>query len=201
MPLVRSYDTKINKEDYLQGELKSELKHELINGIAYAMAGASTNHNRIVTNLVSELRFALKNTPCEPFASDMKLQVADNFFYPDSMVVCDHQSNDAGITDAPLIIIEVLSKSTRQVDHTLKRTAYQQLPSLIEYIVIEQDLVDIEVCRRKNHWQSEHYYLGDEVFFEAIDLSLSVAEIYERVVNDDMTLYRENLEEPERKEE
>ena len=124
----------------------------------------------------------------------MKLQVADNFFYPDSLVVCDHEANDAGIIDAPLIVVEVLSKSTRQIDHTLKRTAYQQLPSLMEYIVIEQDLVDIEVCRRKNHWQSEHYYLGDEVFFESINLTLSVANIYDRVVNSDMKQYLENLE-------
>jgi len=71
----------------------------------------------------------------------------------------------------------------------LKRSAYQQLDSLQEYIVVEQDLVDIEVCRRKNHWQSEHFYLGDKVFFAAIDLHLPVAEIYDRVVNADMQSY------------
>ena len=45
-------------------------------------------------------------------------------------------------------------------------------------VIIEQSLVDIDVCRRKNHWQSEHYYLGDEVFFDSIDLRLSLTEIY-----------------------
>ncbi|MDX2505218.1 MAG: Uma2 family endonuclease [Gammaproteobacteria bacterium] len=184
----------LSVQDYLKSELTSPVKREFINGDVYAMAGASTNHNRIVANILRELGVHLKNTSCEPFASDMKLQVADNFFYPDSLVVCDHEANDAGIIDAPLIVVEVLSKSTRQIDHTLKRTAYQQLPSLMEYIVIEQDLVDIEVCRRKNHWQSEHYYLGDEVFFESINLTLSVADIYDRVVNSDMKQYLENLE-------
>ncbi len=184
----------LSVQDYLKSELTSPVKREFINGDVYAMAGASTNHNRIVANILRELGVHLKNTSCEPFASDMKLQVADNFFYPDSLVVCDHEANDAGIIDAPLIVVEVLSKSTRQIDHTLKRTAYQQLPSLMEYIVIEQDLVDIEVCRRKNHWQSEHYYLGDEVFFESINLTLSVANIYDRVVNSDMKQYLENLE-------
>ena len=62
-------------------------------------------------------------------------------------------------------------------------------------MLIEQDLVDIEVCRKKNHWQSEHFYLGDEVFFESIDFHLSVAEIYERVVNDDMQKYLLSLAE------
>jgi len=181
-------------QEYLDSELVSDVRRELINGDVYAMAGASTNHNRLVTNVVSELRFALKSTPCEPFASDMKVQVGKDFFYPDALVVCDHEANDYGITDTPLIIVEVLSKSTRRIDHTLKRTAYQKLPSLQEYVVIEQDVVDIEVCRRKNHWQSEHFYLGDEVFFESIDCRVPVAEIYDRVVNSDMNDYLQSLE-------
>jgi len=110
------------------------------------------------------------------------------------LVVCDHQVNDIGVTHAPLILVEVLSKSTRQTDHTLKLTAYQQLPSLLEYVLIEQDFVDVEVCRRNNHWQSEHFYLGSEVFFESIDFRLSVAEIYERVVNEDMRVYLKSLQ-------
>jgi len=183
----------ISTEDYLENELASEVKHEIINGDVYAMAGASTNHNRLVANITRELGNHLKGSPCEPFASDMKVQVSSDFFYPDAMVVCDHQANENGVTDSPLIIVEVLSKSTRRIDQTLKRTAYQSLTSLLEYVVIEQDVVDIEVCRRSNHWQSEHYFLGDEIFFKSIDLHLSVAEIYERVDNADMQQYLEVL--------
>ena len=184
----------ISEQEYLQSELLSPVKREFIHGDVYAMAGASTNHNRIVTNMVSEFRFGLKNTSYEPFASDMKVQIENNFFYPDVLVVCDHKANDQGVIDAPIILVEVLSKSTRQIDHTLKRTAYQQLPSLLEYVLVEQDFVDVEVCRRNNHWQSEHFYLGHEVLFESIDIRLSVAEIYERVVNDDMQTYLQSLQ-------
>lgn len=179
----------ISVKDYLDSEISSPVKREFIDGDVSAMAGASSNHNRLVVNIVREFGVHLKNTPCEPFASDMKVQVADDFFYPDALVVCQHEANDYGITDSPLMILEVLSKSTRQIDQTLKRTAYQKLPSLLEYVVIEQDIVDMELCRRKNHWQSEHYYLGDEVFFESIDLHLSVVDIYDRVVNGDMDSY------------
>lgn len=179
----------ISVKDYLDSEISSPVKREFIDGDVYATAGASLNHNRLVANIVREFGVHLKNTPCEPFASDMKVQVADDFFYPDALVVCQHEANDYGITDSPLMILEVLSKSTRQIDQTLKRTAYQQLPSLLEYVVIEQDIVDMELCRRKNHWQSEHYYLGDDVFFESIDLHLSVVDIYDRVVNGDMDSY------------
>jgi len=186
--------TSLSVQDYLDSEINSPVKREFINGDVYAMAGASTNHNRLVANIAREFGNHLKNSSCEPFASDMKVQVNQDFFYPDNLVVCNHEGNDEGITDSPMIIVEVLSKSTRQIDHTLKRTAYQSLPSLLEYVVIEQDLVDVEVCRRKNHWQSEHYYLGDEVIFEAIDFHLSVAEIYERVDNLDMKNYINQLQ-------
>ena len=85
-----------------------------------------------------------------------------------------------------MIIVKVLSKSTRRTDQTLKRQAYQRLPSLQEYVLIEQDFVDVEICRRTNHWQSEHYYLGDEAYFSSIDLYLPVEAIYARVANPDM---------------
>ncbi len=103
----------LSEQEYLDSELLSPVKREFINGDVYAMAGVSTNHNRIVANLVSELHSGLKNTPYEPFVADMKVQVGRNFFYLDVSVVCDHQANELGVTDALLILIEVLSKSTR----------------------------------------------------------------------------------------
>jgi Uma2 family endonuclease len=84
------------------------------------------------------------------------------------------------------VIIEVLSKSTRRRDETIKRRLYQTIPTLLEYVLIEQDIVDVEVCRRSEGWVSNHYFLGDDVTFEAVDLAVSVADIYERVENEDM---------------
>lgn len=177
----------ISEQEYLQGELISEIKHELINGDVYAMVGASANHGRISGNLFARFLNHLKNTSCEPFLADMKVKVAENFFYPDIIVSCEHEQNEY-YRSSPLIIVEVLSKSTRKKDHTLKRLSYQSLPSLKEYILIEQDFVDIEVCRRDNHWQSEHYFLADEVCFSAIDLRLPVEEVYARVVNEELSV-------------
>lgn len=182
-------------QDYLEGELISAIKHEYIDGQVYAMAGASSSHNRIVANVLGELRFALKGTPCEAFASDMKVRVADHFFYPDVLVACHHKGNDYGVTDSPLIIVEVLSKATRKIDHTLKRKAYQSLASVQEYVLIEQEFADVEVCHRRNHWQPEHYFLGDEVVFESIDVRLPVAMLYERVENEDVLSYLRMLQE------
>ncbi len=60
-----------------------------------------------------------------------------------------------------------------------------------EYVLIEQDFVDVEVCRRSEGWVSNHYFMGDEVTFESIGLTVPVEEIYARVENEDVRLYFE----------
>lgn len=180
----------ISVADYLQGELLRDTKHEYLDGAIYAMAGASKNHQRIITNMVIAFGQHLRNTPCDTFASDIKVRIGDlAFFYPDVIVACQDDGDDSYYTEQPAIIVEVLSKSTRRKDETTKRRLYQTLPSLQEYVLIEQDIVDIEICRRSQGWLSEHYFMGDEITFAAIDLTLSVNEIYERVVNDDVSAF------------
>jgi len=180
--------------DYLKNELDSDSKHEYLNGQVYAMAGASKNHQRIIMNIGSLFRSHLRGTPCDTFSSDIKVKVSDfAFFYPDVIVTCNDDSNNAYYTEQPLILVEVLSKSTRRMDETTKRRLYQTLPSLQEYVLIEQDIVDIEICRRPQGWQPEHYFMGDEITFAAIELTLSVNDIYERVQNEDVMTFFNGL--------
>lgn len=180
-------DNTITVEEYLHGELISEIKHEYIDGYVYAMAGAKLNHERIASNLTSALHRHLNSTPCEVVGSNFKVQVSKTkFFYPDIMVICKHQLGNDDYTATPRLIIEILSDSTQRKDRTLKRLAYQTLSSLQEYVLIEQKFIDIEVSRCSCGWDSHHYFLGDEVWLEAIDLKIPVAEIYQRVDNEDM---------------
>lgn len=102
------------------------------------------------------------------------------------MVVCDDVSDNDYYVESPVIIVEVLSKSTRRIDETIKLMSYINLASVQEYVIIEQDIVDIQVLRRSESWLPKHYFLGDEVLFTSIDLLLSVEEIYHRVQNEDV---------------
>ena len=176
----------ISQEEYLAGELVSDIKHELIDGRVYAMAGASKNHQRICANVAAEFRQHLKGGPCEAFSSDIKVNVGSNFYYPDVLVVCDDDDSEPYYTQTPVIIVEVLSPSTSREDRTSKRLAYINIPTLEEYVLIEQDFVSVEVLRKSADWQGKHYVLGDTITFESIHLSLSVEALYERVKNPDM---------------
>lgn len=173
-------------EDYLKYEEASTVKHELIDGVIYAMAGASANHERIAGNLYRKFGNHLENTPCEPFGSDMKLKVHSNFYYPDIIVDCHFDESTPFFTETPIIVVEVLSRKTRKTDETLKLMAYINIPSLQEYVLIEQDIVDVQVLRRSEGWIPKHYFMGDDVTFESIGLTLPVEDIYYRVQNEDV---------------
>jgi len=183
-------------EEYLAGEEIAKNKHEFIDGEIYAMSGASKNHERISGNIFRKIGNFLEGSPCEPFSSDVKVKVGDDFFYPDAMVVCDDQTEDDYYTETPTIIIEVFSKSTRRYDTTIKRTAYQSIPTLQEYVLIEQDFVDVEVSRKKDQWSSRHYLLGDSLILESIGLTIKVEDLYQRVQNEDMREFLINHDKP-----
>lgn len=179
----------ISVDDYLNFELSSDTKHEFYDGEIFAMTGASINHNVISLNIASELRIKLKDSSCQPFMADVKLKIGQNFFYPDVMVVCTKDDESEIYKTAPLLIIEVLSKSTRKLDHTHKRLCYQNIPSLKEYVLIEQDQGEVVVFTRKDGWQPSYYYLGDEITFYSIGITVLVEEIYYRVNNEDVIAF------------
>ncbi len=191
MNLKYAHD-KISVDEYLRGEVLAESKHEYIDGEVYVMAGASENHNLLSLNLATEFKNQLKGNPCKTFMSDMKVKVEDSFFYPDVMVVCQEDNANDYYKTSPLIIVEVLSNTTRRFDKTHKLSAYQQIPSLEVYVLIEQNFCEIQVFRRQNHWQSAYYYLGDTITFASLNVTVAVEDIYYQVNNDDVTDFLQN---------
>ena len=182
----------LSEGDYLAGERDGQIRHELIGGQAYAMTGASDKHNKICGNLFAELRNALKqkNSPCTAYVNDMKVRVQHDFYYPDIMVVCDSQDKENDYYKTrPIIVVEVLSPTTRRIDKTLKRQAYQSLESLQAYVLVEQNQAEIEVFSRQNGWRSDYFYLGDTIAFEAVDVKVAVEDIYYQIETEDVLAY------------
>lgn len=180
----------VSEAEYLSTELVSEQKREYIDGHVYAMTGASINHTRISGNILSNFSNHLKGTPCEAFMADVRVRLGKDYVYPDVLVDCNKIAGDGYFSTSPSIIVEVLSKSTKRLDLTTKLIKYINLPSVQEYVVIEQDSVSVQLLRRRKHWQPEYFFLGDTVTFEPINLTMTVEDIYDRVDNADMNEYR-----------
>ncbi len=178
----------ISEQDYLEDEKVRDTRCEYFDGEIFAMSGGSINHQRLTINVSSEFRNHLKGTPCEAFSSDIKVR-ADNgkkYFYPDVLVSCNNEDGNKHFSESPRIIVEVLSDSTRKFDKNLKRQIYQAIPTLEEYVLIEQDRVEIEISRKSTNWQPVFYFIDDDITFESIGLTLPVLEIYTRVENKEL---------------
>jgi len=173
--------------DYLSGESTADVKHEYLGGTIHAMAGASNQHNTIALNAQFLLLSQLRNKPCQPFNSDTKVRIElsdhTRFYYPDAMVVCHPNPPTDHFQDLPVVVIEVLSESTRRIDMGEKRDAYLSIPSLKLLLLIEPDVPLVIIRRRRTEGGfSEECYSGlDAVIpLPEIDASLPLSGLYER---------------------
>jgi Uma2 family endonuclease len=175
---------RISPADYLAGETTSDVRHEFVDGIVFAMAGASERHNEILLNLATLLR-PLIPEGCRLFISDMKLRVEAasdvRFYYPDLFVSCGPRDPAGHVRSDATLIIEVLSPSTERHDRYEKLAAYKTLPTLVEYVLVDQSMPSIEIYRRSENWVRESYGLHDAIRLESMPTTVSAAAIFRDV--------------------
>ncbi len=179
---------KISAEEYFRIEETSEVKHEYFKGDIYAMAGAGSSHNLIVSNLIRTLGNQLRTSPCLVYPSDMRVQVNENshYAYPDVMIVCDEPEflNDRKNTLLnPMVIFEVLSESTELYDRGKKFQAYRSISSLRNYILISSESRQIEVFSKNGNGQWVIFDMDAEgkIKIPYLDCELSLDEVYEKL--------------------
>ncbi len=173
-------------EDYLAWEEDRPDKHEYLAGEIFAMSGATDAHVTITMNLAVLLRPHLRGRPCRIYAMAMKLRVetADAFFYPDLLATCAPDDIAAPqFKQQPTLVVEVLSKSTAAFDRGRKFAIYRQLPSLQDYVLIEQSRMSVECFRRDNQgqWVLRSYGPGEIVELASLNFSVAIEALYEDV--------------------
>jgi Uma2 family endonuclease len=175
---------RISAKEYLEMERDATCKHEFIDGIVYSMAGASLRHNTISLDIRGLLRGRLAR-PCRPYAADVKVLIqtstTERYFYPDVLVTCSDLDNDSHVIKQPVLIIEVVSESTKDFDRGDKFAAYRLLPSFQEYLLVQQDKPEIELFRKRTNWLSEAFGLADEIVLESVQLKLPVSAFYQDI--------------------
>ncbi len=171
----------ISVDEYLSGEQLSEIRHEYIDGQVYAMSGASARHGLILNALAFALTPHGRKKNCQLFTSDMKIRLDFNgkqvFYYPDLLLSCDPDDREDYYRTRPCLIIEILSETTERIDRREKFLAYQTLPSLLEYVLVAQDMPRVEIYRQRRDWQAEIVTEG-AFHLDCIDLNLNVDEVY-----------------------
>ncbi|MBS3027719.1 MAG: Uma2 family endonuclease [Dolichospermum sp. DET50] len=176
-------------EEYLELEEKSEVKNEYIDGEIIPMSGGTTNHNEIAGNFYLHFKLKMRNQNYKIYMGDVKLWMSryQIYTYPDIMVIQGEPTyQGTGITQVtnPLMIVEVLSKSTINYDKTDKFRFYRSLPELKEYIMINQYEYFIEQFAKNAQGQwvlTEYESVNDILSLKSIDFQIPFSDIYEGV--------------------
>ncbi len=169
-----------SEQEYILFEEKSELKHELFNGNLITMSGVSTDHNEITLNIAILLRQLLKGTAYKVFIEAVKVKTPlGNFFYPDVMVC--HPNPDKYFSTEPIVIVEILSESTRKYDVVDKFIQYQKIDSLHYYLCVEPEQQSVLFYSKDTDgdWQLVTLIKDEDVInLSKLSISLSLQQIY-----------------------
>lgn len=182
--------TKYTPEEYLAREEKAEYKSEYYDGEIVMMSGGTPEHSSIAVNVMIALGNALAKKPCRVFNSDMRLLVSrrGDYTYPDAMVICGKIELQVGRRDVvtnPIVIVEVLSASTREHDRIEKFKPYKQIPSLREYVLVDSERLVVFVLRREEDtgkWTIEIMNnLTDILVLESLHIEIPLTQIYAKI--------------------
>jgi Uma2 family endonuclease len=176
----------ISVADYLAGEQSSRIKYEYVDGRIFAMAGGTNAHNRIASRVLIALGRQLSGSSCEAYNSDTKIRVRKGeqtyFYYPDATVVCQSNPDTDTFQDYPVLIVEVVSESTRRIDEGEKRDHYLSIGSLSAYVLLEQDR-----AAARGYFRQEDGSVVENVYddphavleFARLGVKLGLDELYE----------------------
>lgn len=176
-------------DQYLDFERHTETRHEFLDGTVYAMSGASRAHSHICYNLAGITHRQLSGTPCTGYSSDMKVRSGDAslFAYPDLTIVCSEpllHDDHGDVLLNPVVIFEVLSRSTEAYDRGEKFERYKTIETLTDYVLVSQDRARIEHFSRQPEgaWSlKEVYGLDASLDLASINCRLPLAEVYDRI--------------------
>lgn len=182
---------KLSEAEYLSSEPSSSHRREYVDGFVYtlpadaptAQAGATSRHGTVATNLVAALHAPARRSGCRVYASDMRVRIPTHgtrYYYPDLLITCEDMPDDARYTNAPCLIVEILSDSTQDTDRREKLWAYQQLPSLQGYLLVDTGTRAARLYTRTGNSWSEDYVEGaGALTLPCVNISVSLDEMYD----------------------
>lgn len=171
----------MSSEQYLLLVNNSDRHYEYHDGEVRLMAGGSSNHAAIALNFGVALG---DDAVCRPYISDKLVRVAPTrIVIPDVVVssdMADHRESQ--IIDSPVLVVEVLSKSTEMTDRFVKLALYQAKESIHEIIFISQVIQRVEIFSRSaTGWLYQQYGTGQSFHLVSLDIEIEVRQLYRRL--------------------
>jgi Uma2 family endonuclease len=168
------------------------MRYEYHYGEVFAMAGGTINHSTLCMNASYLLKRETekKKNNCRTFNSEIKIEVvtAKRYVYPDAAVVCGKLNESDTIKGAvrnPRLIVEVTSEDSGNYDRGDKMRYYLSIPTVREYLIIDQDTASVTLYRREKSSDLGQFHYADgldsEIILDSLGISISLGELYENV--------------------
>jgi Uma2 family endonuclease len=167
-------------QQFLAWEERQELRYEFDGFQPLAMTGGTAAHAAIQRNIIHALTGRLRGKPCQPFGSELKIEVDGRIRYPEAFVVCTPLTPTQTVVTDPVVVFEVLSDSTANTDLVEKNAEYRATPSIQRYVILEQThAAGIVFVRKGEDWVSE-IVAGDDAVLRLpeIGIEIPLTEIY-----------------------
>lgn len=170
--------------DYIRLEEYSNVRHEFLDGVTYAMAGGSPAHSALAARIIRRLGSQLAGRPCEVFTSDLRVRVAATGLvtYPDVSVVCGPivtDPEDPATILNPVVVVEVLSPSTEEYDRGEKLSHYRRIEALREIVLVASAEPRLEMWRRSGAgWEQVGAGPGEIATLMSIGAQIEVDDLY-----------------------
>ncbi|MEM9276185.1 MAG: Uma2 family endonuclease [Cyanobacteria bacterium P01_F01_bin.143] len=187
--MIIQTEKRYTPQEYLKLEEKALDRHEYRDGEIISMTGGTTNHNQIALNFCRKFPLAIENQDYYIYINDVRLWIEQYRFYtyPDVMVIQGKPiyegTGTVNVTN-PSIIVEVLSKSTRDYYYTDKFRYYRSIPEFQEYILIDQYKFYVaQYFKQENGQWAFNDYEGEEAVLNlaSVNFEISFSDLYERV--------------------
>lgn len=183
---------RLTPEQYLEIEREAEIKSEFIDGEMFAMSGGTFAHALLPSRLIGALEDSLGSSGCTIIGSDLKVRAAAKgpYFYPDAIIVCGQPELADDHKDVllnPVVIFEVLSKSSEAFDRGQKFAHYRAIASLVDYVLISQTEPRVEVFSRMpdGKWSlTEFVGLDATCLIPATHAEVKLARLYRDITFD-----------------
>lgn len=169
----------ITLAEFLAWEDRQEFKHEFDGMRIVAMNGVTVAHSTIEANLAISIGGRLRGTPCRFYGSNLRTLTDRTSRYPDGVVTCTAGRNEDRATPMPVVVFEILSRSTAGTDRLTKNREYEAISSIQRYVMLEQDRIEATVfARAGTDWLGRILGDGDTLSMPEIGIEVPLAELY-----------------------
>jgi Uma2 family endonuclease len=173
--------TNLDFDAFLDMEMRSQERHEFVDGNLFVMPGGSERHNMIAGHLIAQAFLKALQKGYRLLHNDVLVRTPSGIgYYPDVFLVSDPSDNEARVKRAPCLIIEVLSDSTEAIDRGEKMRNYRTIPSLETYVLLEQDAPRAEVFSKQpdGSWRHDVLEADGTLRLPQLDLEIALESLY-----------------------